>query len=196
MELLKSIAGVMAKANLPVSWTSPMGFPVLNAYYKPKSLQIKTFLWNKALNVREAYKPKVQTGFTEELNAHKQRSSISPNFIHSFDAAHLQMVVLNSKAEGIHSFLLIHDSFAALPNQMDKFARIVRESLVEMYEDRDPLEDILTDARQSLINLSATQDEEGQKNTAKRLKELDKLMVPPRGTLNLNSILDSQYAFA
>jgi DNA-directed RNA polymerase len=197
MELLKAIAGVLAKANLPVRWTTPMGFPVLNAYYKPTFQQIKTLLWNKALNAPTAYKPKVQTGFSKELNAHKQRTSISPNFIHSFDAAHLQLVVQNSKAEGIHSFLLIHDSFAALPNQMDAFSMIVRKSLVDMYEGRDPLEDILLTARADLIVTGeSTQDEEGAKKIAKLIKELDKLMVPPRGTLDLNSILESQYAFA
>jgi DNA-directed RNA polymerase len=197
MELLKSIAGILAKANLPVRWTTPMGFPVLNAYYKPTFTRIETLLWNKALNVSAVYRPKVQSGFSKELNAHKQRSSVSPNFIHSFDAAHLQLVVENSKNDGIHSFLLIHDSFAALPNQMDKFSMIVRKSLVEMYEDRDPLEDILNTARADLIVTGeATQDEEGAKKITKLIKELDKLMVPPRGTLDLNSILESQYAFA
>jgi DNA-directed RNA polymerase len=196
MAFLKAVAGTMAKANLPVGWTTPMGFPVLNAYYKPKFQRIETMLWNKALNVPVRYDPKVMTGYTSDLNKFKQRSSISPNFIHSLDAAHLQMVVLNSKAEGIHNFLLIHDSFAALPNHMDKFARIVRESFVEMYEGRDPLADLLTTARQDLINLAATQDETDAKNTAKYIKELDKLMVPAQGALDINSILDSQYAFA
>jgi DNA-directed RNA polymerase len=174
-----------------------MGFPVLNAYYKPTFQQIKTLLWNKALNAPTAYKPKVQTGFSKELNGHKQRTSISPNFIHSFDAAHLQLVVQNSKAEGIHSFLLIHDSFAALPNQMDKFSMIVRKSLVDMYEGRDPLEDILLTARADLIVTGeSSQDESEAKKIAKLIKELDKLMVPPRGALDLSSILESQYAFA
>jgi DNA-directed RNA polymerase len=197
MELLKSIAGIMARANLPVRWTTPMGFPVLNAYYKPTFKQIKTLLWNKALNVAVRYDPKVQTGFSKDLNAHKQRSSVSPNFIHSFDAAHLQLVVVNSKKEGIHNFLLIHDSFASLPNQMDAFSMIVRKSMVEMYEDRDPLEDILDTARAELIVTGeGSTDEAEAKKVAKLIKELDKLMIPPRGSLDLNSILESQYAFA
>jgi DNA-directed RNA polymerase len=197
MEFLKSIAGIMARANLPVRWTTPMGFPVLNAYYKPTFQQIKTLLWNKALNVAVRYDPKVQTGFSENLNAHKQRSSVSPNFIHSFDAAHLQLVVENSKNDGIHNFLLIHDSFASLPNQMDAFSMIVRKSMVEMYEGRDPLEDILDTARAELIVTGeGSTDEAEAKKVAKLIKELDKLMIPPRGTLDLNSILESQYAFA
>jgi DNA-directed RNA polymerase len=197
MEFLKSIAGIMARANLPVRWTTPMGFPVLNAYYKPEFTRIATFLWNKALSVPTKFMPKVQSGFSKELNAHKQRSSISPNFIHSLDAAHLQLVVHNSKAEGIDNFLMIHDSFAALPNQMDKFSMIVRKSMVEMYENRDPLEEILDTARADLIVTGeASTDEAQAKKIAKLIKELDKLMVPPRGTLDLNSILESQYAFS
>jgi DNA-directed RNA polymerase len=197
MEFLKSIAGIMARANLPVRWTTPMGFPVLNAYYKPEFTRIATFLWNKALSVPTKFMPKVQSGFSKELNAHKQRSSISPNFIHSLDAAHLQLVVHNSKAEGIDNFLMIHDSFAALPNQMDKFSTIVRKSMVEMYENRDPLEEILDTARADLIVTGeASTDDAQAKKIAKLIKELDKLMVPPRGTLDLNSILESQYAFS
>jgi CO dehydrogenase/acetyl-CoA synthase epsilon subunit len=80
---------------------------------------------------------------------------------------------------------------------MDSFSMIVRKSLVDMYEGRDPLEDILLTARADLIVTGeSTQDEEGAKKIAKLIKELDKLMVPPRGTLDLNSILESQYAFA
>jgi DNA-directed RNA polymerase len=197
MELLQNIAGILARANLPVLWTTPMGFPVLNAYYKPEFTRINTLLWNKALNVPTPYKPKVMSGFSKELNAYKQRSSISPNFIHSFDAAHLQLVVKNSKEAGIDSFLLIHDSFAALPNQMEVFSKIVRKSMVEMYEYRDPLEALLDGARAHLIVAGEqSQDEAEVKKIAKLIKELDKLMVPPRGTLDLSNILESQYAFS
>lgn len=197
MELLQNMAGILARANLPVGWVTPMGFPVLNAYYKPEFRQIKTLLWNKALNAPATYQPKVQTGFSKELNAYKQRSSISPNFIHSFDAAHLQLVVKNCTQVGINSFLLIHDSFAALPNHMDEFSMVVRRSMVEMYEDRDPLEDLMDGARKALVTKAeATTDEAEAKKLAKLLKELDKLMIPPQGALDLKSILESQYAFA
>lgn len=197
MELLQNVAGILAKANLPVRWTTPTGFPVLNAYYKPTFQRITTLLWNKALSVPQRFDPKVHTGFSKELNAYKQRSSISPNFIHSFDAAHLQLVVKNSKLGGIDSFLLIHDSFAALPNHMDQFSMVVRKSMVEMYEDRDPLEDLMVTARADLIVAGeSTQDEAAAKKIAKLVKELDTLMIPPRGTLELRSILESQYAFA
>jgi len=196
MEFLQKIAGIMASVNLPVYWTTPMGFPALNAYYKIETARIRTVLWNKGVSV--PYMPVVQTGYTKELNAHKQRNSISPNFIHSFDAAHLQSVVINCMNVGINAFLLIHDSFAALPNRMDEFSRIVRQSLVDLYETRDPLEDLYYGARAALVveQEARAGDEEAVNKITKKIAELDKLEIPVKGKLNLEGILDSQYAFA
>jgi DNA-directed RNA polymerase len=195
MKYLQEIAGALAKANLPVRWTTPMGFPVVNAYYEPEFVRINTLLWNKALNVMEPFKTKVRSAYSKKLLNNKQRDGIAPNFVHSLDAAHLQSVVVNSVDSDIHNFLLIHDSFASLPNQMDEFSMVVRQSLVSMYESRDVLEEFFESARADLVSAMGEAGAD-VKALGKLIDSLDKLEKPAFGSLDLNGILNSPYAFA
>jgi len=180
MDWLQKVAALLAAEGLPVVWTTPMGLPVLNAYYKPNVQQVEVFLWDKTLAVPVRFRPRVNLGATDELLKRKQRSSISPNFVHALDSAHLMSVVVKAKAEGIHDFLMVHDSFGCLPSRMQRFSEIVREAFVELYEHHDPLMSLY---EATYLQLS----EKGRK----------KLKPPPaKGTLNLGDVLNSLYAFA
>ncbi|MGC3025856.1 DNA-directed RNA polymerase [Burkholderia sp. DN3021] len=197
MEWLQKVAGILARHNVPVRWITPLGLPVENAYYKPNTKRVQTTLWNRALNVPTTYTPKVTVGFTKDLLEHKQRNSIAPNFVHSLDSAHLMSVVLKSVDNGIRDFLLIHDSFAALPNQMPKFNALIRDAFVELYADNEPLEVVLSNAVEDLMALVATcEDADGMKKLQKSMQDLGKLGIPAKGTLNLEDVRKSAYAFA
>jgi DNA-directed RNA polymerase len=197
MEWLQKVAGILARHNVPVRWVTPLGLPVENAYYAPNFKRVKTTLWNRALNVPTVYRPKVTVGFTKELLEHKQRNSIAPNVVHSLDSAHLMSVVLKSVDNGINDFLLIHDSFAALPNQMPKFNALIREAFVELYENNEPLEGILSNAVDDLMAIvTACEDAEQMKKLQKSMQDLGKLGLPAKGTLDLEEIKKSAYAFA
>jgi len=174
MDWLQEVASLLASENKPVIWTTPIGFPVVNGYYEPilKQVDIKI----KGRRKRQ----QLLLGYTDKLKRTKQRSTIAPNFVHSFDACHLMMVALEAKKQGINSFLLIHDSFGCLPSDMALFSYIVREQFVNLYEHCDPFQAIHENA---LIALS-------EKGKAK-------LEPPPaKGTLDIQSVLDSHYAFA
>jgi DNA-directed RNA polymerase len=197
MEWLQKVAGILARHNVPVRWVTPLGLPVENAYYAPNFKRVKTTLWNRALNVPTVYRPKVTVGFTKELLEHKQRNSIAPNVVHSLDSAHLMSVVLKSVDNGINDFLLIHDSFAALPNQMPKFNALIRDAFVELYENNEPLEGILSNAVDDLMAIvTACEDAEQMKKLQKSMQDLGKLGLPAKGTLDLEEIKKSAYAFA
>jgi DNA-directed RNA polymerase len=197
MEWLQKVAGILARHNLPVRWVTPLGLPVENAYYKPNTKRVQTTLWNRALNVPTTYTPKVTVGFTKELLEHKQRNSIAPNVVHSLDSAHLMSVVLKSVDNGISDFLLIHDSFAALPNQMPRFNALIRDAFVELYEHNEPLNEILSNAVEDLMALvTACEDADGMKKLQKSMQDLGKLGIPAKGTLNLEDVKQSAYAFA
>jgi DNA-directed RNA polymerase len=174
MDWLQETASVLAKENKPLVWTTPVGFPVVNGYYEPilKTIDIKI----KGRRMRN----KLLLGYTDNLKRTKQRSTIAPNFVHSYDACHLMMVALQAKKEGINSFLLIHDSFGCLPSDMERFAEIVREQFVVLYENHDPFMAIHENA---LIALS----DKGRKNLTE---------PPAKGTLKISAILSSKYAFA
>jgi DNA-directed RNA polymerase len=149
------------------------------------------------LSVPVTYKPQVTVGFTKELLEHKQRNSIAPNFVHSLDSAHLMAVVLKSVDNGIPDFLLIHDSFAALPNQMPKFNALIREAFVELYEHNEPLNEVLSNAVEDLMaKVTLCEDADGMKKLQKSMQDLGKLGIPAKGTLNLEDVKQSAYAFA
>lgn len=174
MDWLQETSSLLAKENKPLVWTTPVGFPVVNGYYQPiiKDIDIKV----RGRRMRN----KLLLGYTDKLKVTKQRSTIAPNFVHSFDACHLMMVALQAKKEGIDSFLLIHDSFGCLPSDMPRFSEIVREQFVELYKNHDPFQAIHENA---LIALS----EKGK----------EKLTEPPaKGNLNIEDVTHSHYAFA
>lgn len=174
MDWLQETASVLAKENRPLVWTTPVGFPVVNGYYEPILKRIDIKIKGRRLQ------NKLLLGYTENLKRTKQRSTIAPNFVHSYDACHLMMVALQAKREGINSFLLIHDSFGCLPSDMERFAEIVREQFVVLYENHDPFMAIHENA---LIALS----DKGRKNLTE---------PPSKGQLNIHAIRSSKYAFA
>jgi DNA-directed RNA polymerase len=178
-------------------WVTPLGLPVENAYYKPNVKRLKMTLWSRDVNVPVRYDPQIVMGYTKELLEHKCRNSCAPNFVHSLDGAHLGLSVLKCVDNGINDFLLIHDSFAALPNQMPKFNRMIREAFVEMYEDNEPLEGVLTNAVDDMMELVSTcEDAAVMTKLQKSMKDLGKLGLPAKGTLDLQLIKQSPYAFA
>lgn len=174
MDWLQECASVLAAENKPVIWTTPVGFPVVNGYYEPILKRVDIMIKGKRK------RQQLLLGYTDKLKKTKQRSTIAPNLVHSYDACHLMMVALEAKRQGINSFLLIHDSFGCLPTDMPLFANIVREKFVELYKNHDPFQAVHENA---LIALS----EKGQ----------EKLTPPPaKGTLDIEGVLQSQYAFA
>lgn len=197
MEWLQKVAGILARHNVPVRWVTPLGLPVENAYFKPNFKRVQTTLWNRAMSVPTTYTPRVLAGHTKELLEHKQRNSIAPNFVHSLDSAHLMSVVLKSVDNGVNDFLLIHDSFAALPNQMPKFNCIIRDAFVELYATNEPLEGVLSNAVTDLMELVSTAENADElKKLQKSMKDLGKLGIPAKGNLDLEAVKQSQYAFA
>lgn len=173
MEWMRTAAGLLAHEGKGMHWVTPTGFPVEQRYDKFELLSVRTKLKGEVLTVR------VPTGIPT-INKAKQKSSVSPNFIHSLDASHLMEVVLACKEKGLEHFALIHDSFGTMPADTDTMFATVRETFVAMYENHDPLLDLY-------VSVDADLSEEGRA----------KLPVPPKkGDLELSAVLGSLYAFA
>ncbi|CAJ1944872.1 unnamed protein product [Sphenostylis stenocarpa] len=125
---------VITSENHPVSWTTPLGLPVVQPYYKTErhlllgnateidhTLQIKTSLQFLALR-REG----------NEVDAKKQRSAFPPNFVHSLDSSHMMMTALTCRDAGL-CFAGVHDSFWTHACDVEKMSYILREKFVELY---------------------------------------------------------------
>ena len=112
---------------------------------------------------------------TGEIDNRSQASGIAPNFIHSMDAAHLQLTICNCCDKGIHHYAMIHDSYGAPLAQAQLMYNTVRESFIQMYSDNDVFQNFLDD-------MEALADEKLPK-------------IPKKGTLDIDVVRESKYIF-
>ncbi|QDB70995.1 RNA polymerase [Bordetella phage vB_BbrP_BB8] len=172
MKWLQEAAQLAAKEELPVRWTTPVGFPVVQAYPALEARRVKT-----AINGDLIYL--IMNRELDKLDKRKQGQGISPNFVHSCDAAHLMLTVVRANQEGITNFSMIHDSFGTTAGDAEEMFRIVREAFVEMYTEVQVLENF--------------RDEIAAQLSPKARGKLKSL--PERGTLELDQVVNSRYCF-
>jgi DNA-directed RNA polymerase len=197
MKYLQDLASKSARHNVSIRWETHMGLYVENAYRTIPTKVVRCEVWSKAQNVMVMQQATIPLAPTNQLDQPKQRNSIAPNFIHSMDAAHLQSVAVAAVNEGIEEFLMIHDSFASLPNHMPRFSKLVRETFVQMYETMSPLEQITERVAEDLLEVArAETDVKVLKKITTTIKEIKELGIPQRGSFDLSSVLDSSFAFA
>ncbi|KAI7727747.1 hypothetical protein M8C21_013137 [Ambrosia artemisiifolia] len=132
---LGDCAKVIATENQPVRWTTPLGLPVVQPYFKTKRHIIKTSLQVLALQ---------REGSTVEIK--KQRTAFPPNFVHSLDGTHMMMTAVACRDAGLR-FAGVHDSFWTHACDVDKMNVILREKFVELY--RTPILENLLESFQT-----------------------------------------------
>lgn len=186
MEWLQKAASLMAqevkdgdvilKPALPITWTTPAGFPVWQEYRDQTSKRLRTlFMGEHNLSLTHF------VGEEPTLNAAQQKSGIAPNFTHANDGAHLQLTVVEAnEVHGITAFQLIHDSFGTIPADAGNLYKAVRVTFHRMYSEHD----VITE----FYNEFADQLHESQLD--------DMPAIPTFGSLNIDEVLDSEFAFS
>jgi len=169
---LEKIAKVYTECNKSMRWETPLGLPVLNAYYEP--LPPQRFSVTIAGKRRRA---NLITGDTDDVDDGAWRK-ITANFVHSSDACHLHMVA-NATAEEAIPLVTIHDCFGTTAPHAKRLNEIIREQFVGLHEDYNWLEQVLASAKRDL-----------PKSSHHKLPKL-----PERGNLNLTGVLQSFFAF-
>jgi len=172
MSFFRRCAQLLAHEGKGLVWVTPIGLPVLHLYSEYKVKRLKLFLHDREVRLF------TRTGATEVVNKAKAANAVSPNVIHSMDSAALMLCVLDCVEAGVKDFSLIHDSFGTHPNDTEVMYVAVRHSLINMYENYCPFEEI---RRQTYGALDAK-----EKVPA----------VPPQGKLVLGNIMQADYAFA
>jgi DNA-directed RNA polymerase len=176
MDWLKDVAKIVATQLPDITWTTPTGLLVKQAYKELDAKRVKVVVGGKEIKFTVNSQGSV-------TNSRKQVSGIAPNFIHSCDAAHMMRTINKAKANGITNFSFIHDSYGTLAADMTELSVSLRESFVEQYTD-NVLENFRNDMVKALVD-------------AGFLDEAESLPpVPPMGTLDLSSVLESPYFFA
>jgi DNA-directed RNA polymerase len=174
MAYLKELAKALAHEGKPVRWVTPAGLPCVNRYHDVNTKSLQLWLHNKRISVD------VATSTDPEIKKGKCQRAISPNFVHSLDAAHLLLSVGACADEGITDVVTVHDSFGCLPAHADRFNQIIREQFLLMYQDHDVLASCQETARADLTEANHW-----------RLPPL-----PEKGTLDLSEVKRAKYAFA
>lgn len=180
MAWLKDTASVVTSEGLPVRWTTPDGFPVVQHYRELRSHRVNTMIFGSRVTMMIEPRVDEEKESKPKVSRRKQASGLSPNFVHSLDATHLRMAVLQAFNEGIQNVALVHDSFGTHAADTGRFFVILREALVTMYTEQDVIEDFAAQMR-------------GQLPPEAR----EKLPTPPeKGTLDLTAVVNSDFAFA
>ncbi|MEE8385618.1 MAG: DNA-directed RNA polymerase [Dehalococcoidia bacterium] len=171
-EFLQGLAQALAKHDLPVAWTTPSGFPVRQEYMRSDTFRVTSKLAGTT-NLRYAYD-------SNQMDKARQVRGISPNFVHSYDAAHLALTVVAAEREAGRrlSWQMVHDSFGTHAGDVDLMSRVLRRIFVELYEDRTPLADLLEATRERLPEGTSLPD------------------VPNTGSFDLNLVLGAEFFFA
>lgn len=169
MSWLRAVARDLAKQGVAIEWITPSGFKVQQAYPEHTTSRIKTRLNGSfsKFNIKNA---------TTKMDKKKQQTGIAPNFVHSMDAAALQLYLCKCVDHGLKSFHMVHDAYGVHAADTELSARLLREVFVDMYSENQ-----LEKFKESVTKFSATEIKEP---------------LPKQGTLDIDSILDSQFFFA
>ena len=167
MEWLKSVVVILAKADLGVFWTSPIGFPVLMEHRRHKSKRIPTSFGSFLVYDRDQ---------PLKLQITKQVNSITPNLVHSLDASHLMRTVNRLYSEGLRDFAMVHDSYGVHACDVDNLRSVLAKEFYAIHKHS------ISD--QFIAELREANPE---------IKLPDPL---PKGELDLEDVLQANYLFS
>ena len=172
MDWLRGVAKVVAANDLPISWMTPSGLPVLQSYREVLGKRYDFDIEGKRFRMR-------LTVEGDKLDRARQSSGISTNFVHSLDAAHMCRTVAYCLEVGVTQFAMIHDSYGTHAADADTLAYQLRRAFVDQYQGN-----VLEDFRSQLVS-GLTEE------LAKKIPP-----IPTMGNLEIEAIMDSQYFFA
>lgn len=181
MEWLQQCAVIFTQAGIPLKWTAPSGFPVLQAYKEVRAVTVQTTLGDRVRCIDLLQEDPVK------LSRARQKNGISPNFVHSLDAAALVKTVATCSAQfGIGAFAMIHDSYGTHAPRVHEMASALRHAFVAIFSE-DRLETLRSEL-QAQLDADQVVDKQGNRVVLPS--------VPPKGTLDVRSLLQSEFFFA
>lgn len=166
MNWLTECAHLVASNGKPVSWTTPLGLPVVQPYRHRERHSVKTVLQRLII---------VENSERLPLALARQRSAFPPNYIHSIDSTHMMMTAAECYHQGL-SFAGVHDSFWTHAGTVDRMNTILREKFVDLHS-CPLLDNLLLEFQRELPHVAFPE-------------------VPNTGTLDLSTVRNSPYFFS
>lgn len=172
MSWLRETSLELSKEALPIHWVNPVGFPVLQDYRVPKVKDTVVYCKKQTIRLRT-------NDVGTKIDSKRQANGISPNFVHSMDAAHMMKTINSCKDLNITNFCMIHDSYGTHASDMDTLNRVLREEFVKIYE-KDWLSEFKKQVTSQVVD-----------------HEKVKLNTPPSlGSLDVSKVLESEFFFS
>lgn len=172
MDWLQAASAIASSIGLPIKWETPSGLLVQQFYREAEGKSLDFDVSGRRYRMLLKI-----TG--HKIDKRAQRNGISPNFVHSLDAAHMMRTVNYCLDEGMHSFCMIHDSYGAHAADAEELSYQLRRAFVDQYKGN-----VLEDFRNQLAS-------QLPQELAEELPPL-----PPMGTLDLDLVMESSYFFA
>ena len=169
MEWLQACAKLCAEQGNPVSWVTPSGFPVNQAYYKTTSQNVRTSISGQATYVK-------WYSDTDEISIRRAKQGISPNYVHSLDASCLTKTVIACNKEDLWDFAMIHDSYGTHATGCTKLSRILREQYLSVF---------------SVDQLAVLKHQLEEANPNTTFPD-----IPEYGNADISDVLNSKYFFS
>ncbi|MBU2685688.1 MAG: hypothetical protein KKF27_20795, partial [Gammaproteobacteria bacterium] len=168
MNWLRECADIISLQGKHMEWITPSGFVVRQNYRRTKIHEIVTC---------ECGKLTLHVGVPEGTAPDKRaaRQGFPPNWIHSIDSTHAQMVIAKCYKAGIHDFVTVHDSYSCHAANADRMRKIIREQFVALHRNN-----LMDDIWKQMQKLSESPLPE----------------PPERGSLDVEEAAKSRYLFA
>jgi DNA-directed RNA polymerase len=170
MDWLKKCARVHVEAGIPIRWSSPSGFLVEQNYKKLSRVVVKTTI-GAVLRQHRVLVEDDMMSMSRNVNA------ISPNVVHSIDAAILIKAVNLAAYNGIQSFSCIHDSFGICAADAGVMGTVIRQVSSDIFT--QPILKTLQSEMQAYLPKGFSLPE-----------------PPPMGTLDIGGLMKADYFFA
>ena len=153
MDWFSEVATICTDSGYQMRWHTPSKFLVCHDYLNMEPHTVKTILGRKAVMWHSLQRE------TQGIHKRRARNSLSPNYIHSLDAAALTKTINSFMGEHeIDSFSAVHDSYGCLAQDVGLMNTVLREQWQSMF--MQPLletfrEDVMKDTGLSLPALPA-----------------------------------------
>ncbi len=166
MQWLSECARLIAKEGRVVTWTTPLGLPVVQPYRRKTQQHVRTVLQRLVLATEHDTKPVMKQ---------RQRTAFPPNYIHSIDSSHMMMTAVACRQQGL-DFAGVHDSFWTHAGNVDQMNDILRTNFVDLHS-KPLLETLLEELEMEHPDIVFPP-------------------LPPRGDLDLEDIKSATYFFS
>lgn len=168
-DYVRYISDLYSESGKHMRWEVPGGMTVVNKYVEFVPKVSRSHLYGKK------YIQQVTFGEpTKNPDGASARGAIAPNFIHSFDAAHMRLAILGMHEAGVINFSMIHDSYGCPAPQIPAMRQIIKETFLEVHQ-VNQLEQLSAYAEQQL--------------------GCEVEPSPPTGSLDINGVLGAEYLF-